>query len=153
MWLVLALVHFWKAENTWKTSLKMCKLFSVVNFTLALLPPSFKTVYVNMLSETAKPICNAFMLLLDTCTVPSILINEVTCLQIWGKKSAGDPLMPWNNACLDSAATESGSFAFSHMLLHFKSFCSECYLPRISAQPTGKVATAAQADQVNEWSN
>lgn len=154
MWLVLALVHFWKAENTWKTSLKMCKLFSVVNSTLASLPPSFKTMYVNTLSETAKPICSAFMLLLDMCTIPSILFHEVTCLQIWGKKSVGDPLKPWNNACLNSTATESWSFAlFSHMLPHFKSFCSECYLPRIAAQPTNKVATVAQTNQVSEWSN
>lgn len=120
MWLVLALVHFWKAENTWKTSLKMCKLFSVVNSTLASLPPSFKTVYVNMLSETAKPICNAFMLLLDTCIIPSILFHEVTCLQTWGEKFIGDPLKPWNNTCLDSAATESVLCSFSHTLPHFK---------------------------------
>lgn len=148
MWLVLALVHFWKAENTWKTSLKMCKLFSVVNSTLALLPPSFKTVYVNMLSEIAKPICNAFMLLLDTCTIPSILFNEVTCLQIWGKKSVGDPLKPWNNACLDSAATKSRSFALFHTCCHILrvSALSVTYLEMLLSQ----LARFAQTNQVNE---
>lgn len=104
MWLVLALVHFWKAENTWKTSLKMCKLFSVVNSTLASLPPSFKTVYMTMLCETAKPICSRFMLLLDTYAIPSILFYEVTGLEMWWRKSVGDQLKLWNNACLVSVA-------------------------------------------------
>lgn len=150
MWLGLALVHFWKAENTWKTSSKMCKLFSVVNSMLASLPPSFKTVYVNMLSETVKPICNAFMLLLDICTIPRILFHEVTCLQIWGKKSVGDPLKPWNNACLDSAATASWSSALFHTWCHTLRVSPSVTYLELLFSPTGKVATAAQANQVNE---
>lgn len=153
MWLVLALVHFWKAENTWKTSLKMCKLFSVVNSMLASLPPSFKTAYVTMLSETAKPICNRFMLLLDTCTIPSTLFHEVTCLQIWRRRSAGDQLKLWNNACLVSIAMEALSLHFYTHCHIFKSYCSEHSLPRIAAQPAGKVATIAQANQVSKWNN
>lgn len=153
MWLVLALVHFWKAQNTWKTSLKMCKLFSVVNSMLASLPPSFKTAYVTMLSETAKPICSRFMLLLATCAVPSILFHEVTCLQIWQRQSVGDQLKPWNNACLVSIAAK----VLSLYLLIFAHAATFLWVTALSVpyldQPAGKVAIFAQANQVSKWNN
>lgn len=154
MWLFLALAHFWKAENTWKTSLKMCKLFSVVNSTLASFPPSFETVYVTMPSETAKPIWNGFILLFDMCTIPGILFHEMTCLRIWWKKTGGDQRKLWNYAELASAATE----ALSPRLLIFKHTATFLRVTALrilylELQPAVKVATVAQANQVNKWNN
>lgn len=60
----------------------MCVSCSVVNSTLASLPPPFETLYVTMLSETAKPARSRFVLLLDASTVPSILFHLVTYLHI-----------------------------------------------------------------------
>lgn len=79
----------------------------------------------------------------------------MTCLQIWWRKSVGDQLKPWNNACLVSVVTEALCL---HLLIFtrtatFLRVTDQCFLPRIAAQPAGQVATVAQANQVTKWNN